>query len=92
MARKNLRLRNFEKTSPRHSGSEGARLNFPAGEILFSLMAHKICGEQFRMFNRWFMGEPVMVEEWFQTQSVNPLNFMDEKEKASHQNHVKETG
>jgi len=29
------------------------------------------------------MGEPVTMKEWFQTQSVNPLNFVDEKEKAS---------
>jgi hypothetical protein len=29
------------------------------------------------------MGEPVTVDEWFQTQSVNPLDYLDDKEKAS---------
>jgi hypothetical protein len=56
---------------------------FEAIEPVISLMNYKICGAQYRMLNRWFMGEPVTVDEWFQTQSVNPLNFMNEKEKAT---------
>jgi hypothetical protein len=56
---------------------------FEAMEPVISLANYKICGAQYRMLNRWFMGESVTVDEWFQTQSVNPLNFMNEKEKAS---------
>ena len=56
---------------------------FEAIEPTITLMNYKICGAQYRMLNRWFMGEPVTVDEWFQTQSVNPLNFMDDKQKAS---------
>jgi len=56
---------------------------FEAMEPVITLMNFKICGAQYRMLTRWFMGEPVTVEEWFQTQSVNPLTFMDEREKAS---------
>jgi hypothetical protein len=56
---------------------------FEALEPVITLMNFKICGAQYRMINKWFMGEPVSVEEWFQNQSVNPLNFMDDKEKAS---------
>ena len=32
---------------------------------------------------RWFMGETVTVEDWFKTQSVNSLGYLNEKEKAS---------
>ena len=56
---------------------------FEAMEPVITLMNYKICGKQYRMLNRWFMGEKITVEEWFQTQSVNPLNFMNDKEKAS---------
>jgi hypothetical protein len=29
------------------------------------------------------MGETVMVDEWFKTQSVNPLNYLSRKERDS---------
>jgi hypothetical protein len=56
---------------------------FEAMEPVITLMNYKICGKQYRMLNRWFMGEKVTVEEWFHNQSANPLGFTDEKEKAS---------
>jgi hypothetical protein len=52
-------------------------------EAVITLANYKICGKQYRMLNRWFMGEPVTVEEWFKTQSVNPLDYLSEKEKAA---------
>ena len=55
---------------------------FEAKEPVITLMNYKICGKQYRMLNRWFMGEKFTVEEWFQNQSVNPLNFMNYKQKA----------
>lgn len=56
---------------------------FEAIEPTITLANYKICGEQYRMLTQWFMGEPVTVGQWFQTQSVNPLHFLNEKEKAS---------
>ncbi|MFZ1073467.1 MAG: hypothetical protein WAO21_08535 [Verrucomicrobiia bacterium] len=56
---------------------------YEAMEPVITILNYNLCGAQYRMLNRWFMGEPVTVDEWFQTQSVNPLNFMDEKEKPS---------
>ena len=61
---------------------------FEAVEPVITLMNFKICGKQFRMINRWFMGEPISVEEWFQNQSVNPLSFTDEKGKSIHDTEV----
>jgi hypothetical protein len=58
-------------------------MSFEAGEPTITLMNYKICGQQYRMLTRWFMGEPISVEEWFKRQSVNPLDFVEEKEKAS---------
>lgn len=55
---------------------------FEAIEPTISLMNYKFCGRQYRMLNKWFMGEKVTVEEWFQTQTV-PLTFFNEKQKAS---------
>lgn len=52
-------------------------------EAVITLMNYKICGPQYRMLTRWFMGEPISVEEWFKTQSVNPLDYMAENEKDS---------
>jgi len=63
--------------------SECKEMCFEAIEPTISLMNYKICGAQYRMLNRWFMGEPITVEEWFKAQSVNPLNFMNEKERPS---------
>ena len=56
---------------------------FEAQEPTITLINFKICGKQYQLLNRWFMGEPVTVEEWFKNQSANPLNYMDEKQKAS---------
>ena len=50
-------------------------------EPIISIMNYRICGPQFRMLTRWFMGESVTVEEWFRTQSVNPLNYLPRKER-----------
>ena len=52
-------------------------------EPIISIMNYRICGPQLRMLTQWFMGETVTVEEWFKTQSVNPLNYLSEKEKVS---------
>jgi hypothetical protein len=52
-------------------------------EPIISIMNYRICGPQFRLLTKWFMGEPVSVEEWFKTQSVNPLNYLPKKEKGS---------
>jgi hypothetical protein len=56
---------------------------FEAIEPIITVMNYKICGAQYRMLTKWFMGEPVSVEEWFKTQSVNPLNFLPKKERDS---------
>jgi len=56
---------------------------FEAIEPTISLMNYRFCGKQYRMLNKWFMGEPVSVEEWFQSQTVNPLTLFNEKQKAS---------
>jgi hypothetical protein len=52
-------------------------------EPIISIMNYRICGPQLRMLTQWFMGETVTVEEWFKTQSVNPLNCLPKKEKVS---------
>lgn len=52
-------------------------------EAVITLANFSVCGAQYRMMTRWFMGEPVTVEDWFRTQSVNPLGYLNEKEKAS---------
>ena len=52
-------------------------------EAVITLATYSVCGAQYRMLTRWFMGEPVSVEEWFTTQSVNQLDYMAENEKAS---------
>lgn len=51
-------------------------------DAVITLANYRICGAQYRMLTRWFMGERVTVKEWFKTQSVNPLSYMDEEEKA----------
>lgn len=56
---------------------------FEAMEPVISLANYRICGAQYRMLNKWFMGEPITVDEWFKAQSVNPMTFMDAKEMAS---------
>jgi len=63
--------------------SQCREMCFEAMEPVISLANYRICGAQYRMLNRWFMGEKVTVEEWFQTQSVNPLHFIDGEQKAS---------
>jgi hypothetical protein len=52
-------------------------------EAVITLANYSVCGSQYRMMTRWFMGEPVTAEDWFKTQSVNSLDYMNEKEKAS---------
>jgi len=52
-------------------------------EAVITLANYNVCGAQYRMLTRWFMGQPVTVGEWFKTQSVNPLDYLEEKEKAS---------
>jgi hypothetical protein len=52
-------------------------------EAVITLANYSVCGAQYRMLTRWFMGEPVTVEEWFKTQSVNPLNYLEDEEKTS---------
>ena len=52
-------------------------------EAVITLANHSVCGPQYRMMTRWFMGEPVTVDEWFKTQSVNPLDYLESEEKAS---------
>lgn len=56
---------------------------FEANEPVISITNFRICGPQFRLLTKWFMGEPVTVEEWFQAQSVNALSLLSEKEKNS---------
>ena len=52
-------------------------------EAVITLANFRVCGAQYRMLTRWFMGEPITVEEWFKTQSVNPLDYVEGEEKAS---------
>ena len=52
-------------------------------EAVITLANYSVCGSQYRMMTRWFMGEPVTVEDWFKTQAVNSLGYLNEKEKAS---------
>jgi hypothetical protein len=52
-------------------------------EPIISIMNYRICGPQFRLLTKWFIGEPVSVEEWFKTQSANALNYLSKKEKVS---------
>ena len=51
-------------------------------ESVITLANYRVCGAQNRLLTRWFLGESVTVEEWFKTQSVNPLSYMDEEEMA----------
>jgi hypothetical protein len=52
-------------------------------EPIISIMNYRVCGPQYRILTKWFMGETVTVEEWFKTQSPNALSLLSEKEKAS---------
>ena len=52
-------------------------------EAVITLANYSVCGSQYRLMTRWFMGETVMVEDWFKTQSANSLGHLNEKEKVS---------
>ena len=52
-------------------------------DAVITLANFKFCGNQYRLLTRWFMGETVVVDEWFENQSVNPLDYMDAAEKKS---------
>jgi hypothetical protein len=56
---------------------------FEAGEPVISIMNYNVCAPEFRMLTKWFMGEPVTLEEWLQSQSPNALNFLPETERES---------
>ena len=52
-------------------------------EAVITLANYRVCGAQYRMLTQWFMGEAVTADEWFKKQSVNPLDYLEGKEKAS---------
>lgn len=52
-------------------------------EAVITLANYSVCGAQYRMLTRWFVGETVTAKEWFKTQSVNPLDYLPEKVKES---------
>jgi hypothetical protein len=52
-------------------------------EAVITLANYRVCGAQYQMLTQWFLGQPVTVDEWFKTQSVNPLDYLEGKEKAS---------
>ena len=56
---------------------------FEAMEPLITLANYKICAAQYRLLTQWFMGKQVTLEEWFQSQSINPESYLNGKERAS---------
>ena len=52
-------------------------------EAVITLANYSVCGKQYRMLTRWFIGELVTADEWFRTQSVNPLDYLPESAKKS---------
>lgn len=63
--------------------SKCRQMCFEALEPTITIINYKICGPQYRTLTKWFMGEPVTVKEWLQTQSANALSLLSEKEKDS---------
>jgi hypothetical protein len=63
--------------------SKCGEMCFEANEPIITIMNYRLCGTQFRMLTRWFMGETVTMDEWFKTQSVNPSNYLPKKERVS---------